>query len=454
LVTISLSFLLVACSRERPDLSYRQSAATTRGHQVAAAFANDNSCGGRYISDTQAGLWGTDPDCAPTDDNSRGDCDAHFPPDGFEGAWSGSLSWACRNWDHFTHNNFVPDNNLSWLATMESLASSAVTAYNNTLAAGHPDIQYLRLALRRSYDACHYAIDHNQCGHEYGNMVCDPNASEPSQPCVNFVYDHNFPIDPTALSGLAIHDGCRVSGYSSAASYAAAERYIRHHSRGQVLDQPEWVNHCPYECPTGDADGPADDACQLGGFNSDNNLCLALLQQTCAGIQTCTPRTCAELGATCGNPPDQCGGTLSCGSCPPLPWTCNPSYNCECVGSAIGQCGWTTDTCGGTVFLGSCPLGSDCVGNFCIPTCTPCVGQTCGFDLHCGSGIYCGGCAPGWTCNAYGNCECAAVHLCFQGCGDFRDECGSWYSCVCPAHYTCCLGGVCTPEAVGCDVGY
>jgi len=30
----------------------------------------------------------------------------------------------------------------------------------------------------------------------------------------------------------------------------------------------------------------------------------------------CIPTTCETAGATCGDVPDTCGGTLSCGSCP------------------------------------------------------------------------------------------------------------------------------------------
>ncbi|RMH11551.1 MAG: hypothetical protein D6698_16195, partial [Gammaproteobacteria bacterium] len=51
---------------------------------------------------------------------------------------------------------------------------------------------------------------------------------------------------------------------------------------------------------------------------------------------SCTPKTCAEVNAECGNPPDGCGGYLDCGSCPqgdicggggtPYQcWSCTPS---------------------------------------------------------------------------------------------------------------------------------
>src|SRR5262249_40800057 len=33
-------------------------------------------------------------------------------------------------------------------------------------------------------------------------------------------------------------------------------------------------------------------------------------------VPSCTPLTCAKLGATCGQAGDGCGGALSCGTCP------------------------------------------------------------------------------------------------------------------------------------------
>jgi len=44
-------------------------------------------------------------------------------------------------------------------------------------------------------------------------------------------------------------------------------------------------------------------------------------------LGTCTPKTCASLGAACGTPSDGCGGTLSCGTCP-TGKACNASYQC------------------------------------------------------------------------------------------------------------------------------
>ena len=54
----------------------------------------------------------------------------------------------------------------------------------------------------------------------------------------------------------------------------------------------------------------------------------------CAGPDrtTCEDpgRTCEMLGATCGTPPDGCGGALACGSCPDALTTCAATLTCVC----------------------------------------------------------------------------------------------------------------------------
>ncbi len=54
--------------------------------------------------------------------------------------------------------------------------------------------------------------------------------------------------------------------------------------------------------------------------------------QSCTGsgqcVSSCTPKTCVQLGATCGAPSDGCGGVLSCGTCS-APYECSSSYTCQ-----------------------------------------------------------------------------------------------------------------------------
>ena len=41
-------------------------------------------------------------------------------------------------------------------------------------------------------------------------------------------------------------------------------------------------------------------------------------------------RTCEDLDATCGAPPDGCGGSLSCGGCADALSSCGPAFRCIC----------------------------------------------------------------------------------------------------------------------------
>src|SRR4051812_42779830 len=83
---------------------------------------------------------------------------------------------------------------------------------------------------------------------------------------------------------------------------------------------------------------------------------------------TCTPKTCAALGAECGSISDGCGHMLDC------------SY---------------------------CEFQSDaCVNNACV--CQPyCGSKTCG-DNGCGGS--CGTCGSDETCSTYGQCKYNGAH--------------------------------------------
>jgi len=71
----------------------------------------------------------------------------------------------------------------------------------------------------------------------------------------------------------------------------------------------------------------------------------------------CTPKTCAELGVTCGHSGDGCddGVVLDCGTCPS---TCMPQ-TCADVNA---QCGVIGDGCGNTIDCGTCPSPLVCGG--------------------------------------------------------------------------------------------
>jgi len=98
---------------------------------------------------------------------------------------------------------------------------------------------------------------------------------------------------------------------------------------------------------------------------------------SCVGqqVETCAPKTCAQLGYNCGESGDGCddGVILQCGMCTgnqtcggggmsgvcgmgPM---CTP-LTCMEVGA---QCGIIGDGCGNTVNCGDCPAGQVCGGN-------------------------------------------------------------------------------------------
>src|SRR5947209_12609171 len=113
--------------------------------------------------------------------------------------------------------------------------------------------------------------------------------------------------------------------------------------------------------------------------------------------ETCRPRTCLDLGASCGTPSDGCGGSLSCGTCTP-PATCGASYVCGCSPSmtcaSLGYaCGPLIDDCGVIVDCGTCTAPSTCTAHRCgcLPTTCAAVVATCGtLSDCCGGTLSCG----------------------------------------------------------------
>jgi hypothetical protein len=79
---------------------------------------------------------------------------------------------------------------------------------------------------------------------------------------------------------------------------------------------------------------------------------------SCVGppLGSCMPKTCAELGVSCGQSGDGCddGVVLDCGPCN----QCTPR---TCM-DAGAQCGIIGDGCGGTVDCGLCPEMQSCGG--------------------------------------------------------------------------------------------
>ena len=197
-------------------------------------------------------------------------------------------------------------------------------------------------------------------------------------------------------------------------------------------------------------------------------------------VPTCTPKTCAQLGYTCGPEGDGCGGQLACGTCSGCqacggggsPGVCGGVC---CVPKTCAQqnlqCGPAGDGCGGLLQCGSCPNGQSCggggVNGVCgaIPDgslgCTPrtCAQQNvnCGpAGDGCGGLLQCGPCVSPQTCGGGGvNGQCGSPSCtpktCQQlglNCGPSGDGCGGLLSCgTCSGTQTCGGGG--TPGVCG-----
>jgi hypothetical protein len=99
--------------------------------------------------------------------------------------------------------------------------------------------------------------------------------------------------------------------------------------------------------------------------------------QTCGGGGVATQCGCAALtacpaGADCGSVPDNCGGTLQCGTCT-APQTCGGggggANQCGCTPltacPAGNNCGSIPDNCGGTLECGTCAANEVCTNNQC-----------------------------------------------------------------------------------------
>ncbi|MBI3070775.1 MAG: hypothetical protein HYY84_01480, partial [Deltaproteobacteria bacterium] len=104
----------------------------------------------------------------------------------------------------------------------------------------------------------------------------------------------------------------------------------------------------------------------------------------------------------CGSVTNNCGQTVSCGtcsgtgqSCVSNVCSCTPANTTACAGK---NCGSVTNNCGQTVSCGTCSgTGESCVSNVCSCTPTTCAaqGKNCGsISDGCGGTLSCGTCAP------------------------------------------------------------
>ena len=234
-----------------------------------------------------------------------------------------------------------------------------------------------------------------------------------------------------------------------------------------------------------------------GGVGPDDATVPVLLNDATipSEASTCTPRTCALAGATCGPIGDGCGNVIQCGPCT-APSTCGgggtPSVcggTAACVPATCAtlavNCGTQGDGCGNTIDCGTCTAPETCGGGgtgsvcggkaACVPL-TACpvgmncgaVGDGCGGLVPCGTGscpagTTCGGGGSGNVCGGLdvlpdGGIIDGGLDLCIpedagtacagKNCGIESNGCGGTYSCgTCTAPETC-GGGVGTPHSV------
>ena len=162
---------------------------------------------------------------------------------------------------------------------------------------------------------------------------------------------------------------------------------------------------------------------------------------------TCTPRTCKDLGASCGKQGDGCGKTLQCGTCK-SPATCGgggkpnvcgkpssagPDAATTCVpgtcASAHAGCGPVGDGCGNLIQCGTCTAPETCGGA--------------GVPYKCGDGTGADGAAclsPLSSCTSTSGPVCVDLQTDANNCGACGVACGAGLACI---------AGACTPECTG-----
>jgi hypothetical protein len=161
-------------------------------------------------------------------------------------------------------------------------------------------------------------------------------------------------------------------------------------------------------------DAVSDNYISLGSRESFNAPYLEVTYNS-----TCTPKTCAELGTTCGLVNDGCGNFIDCGGCT-APESCGgtgvPNV-CACAPTSCSSqgknCGTMPDGCGGTQDCGECDTGDTCTDNICVlnpPRTFACVPQDCDTQRKdcgtvsdgCGGTLDCGTCSSPRTCGGAG----------------------------------------------------
>jgi hypothetical protein len=294
----------------------------------------------------------------------------------------------------------------------------------------------------------------DKCG---GNNGLLPDGGIPCTPatCSTLGYDCGVAAD--GCGGVLSCGSCTNPQYCGGAGFSKCGGNDGLTPDGGVACTPETCTSLAYTCGVaGDGCGGTlscgscanPQYCGGGGYNKcggNNGL-------TADGGVACTPKTCAQLGYTCGISGDGCGGSLSCGSCT------NPQY---CGGGGFNQCGGND---------GLTPDG----GVACTPTTCAALGYNCGQAADgCGGLLNCGSCTNPQYCGGAGYDQCGGNNgltpdggvacipkTCAQlnyTCGAAGDGCGNLINCgTCTSPQYCGGGGYdrCGPTSVSvCDGG-
>jgi hypothetical protein len=212
---------------------------------------------------------------------------------------------------------------------------------------------------------------------------------------------------------------------------------------------------------------------------------------------SCTPKTCADVGADCGDAIDGCDGILHCGACPSgqacsiqtpnkcteLSGLCQPAAKAE-VCTSGKECGLEGDGCGGQYECGACKATESCGYdkpfecaaapappdvNHCpgkIATCAVAaarcgiIGNGCGGSIDCDKEL--GACPAGTVCGAVKPYQCDKPSTSTPGCtpaascaalgwacGTAVDSCGVAHDCAAEGRkcgaLDACVGGITGP---------
>jgi uncharacterized protein (TIGR03437 family) len=285
--------LLIGCVESELAPELEESEFSTPQHEDAALQAYVRTCarevvGGQpLMNENDAVRWINDPDCL--DNNcEKYDITTANPNQkrAHEEEGDASLLWACRNADHFSSNGIdgrrstgpaiITDDNFTEFRNNKE-ARAQLIAYGIARATEARQTSdparkrtLMRAALRAGFRAAHYTTDGLACGHDIGNNLCDYRASSVplNSPCGRFVNDAGnrattswktnwFALDgsievcrggskfnPNPLPRVpGLVDGGQLPMYGALGGlrweptigmgYAAAERLIRHYSRGR-----------------------------------------------------------------------------------------------------------------------------------------------------------------------------------------------------------------------------